>query len=238
MPGYCGAQFNFDMNRIGKNMGESGEELEGVIVAGNTHNFTSLHANDICSTLRCNIGSCSSSAIERVPVTQYQLIDVIMGAQKVDGYSSRIYKTFTPALCQSLTHFTLSGGNVMVSGAYIGSDMMAADEQKFTADIFKYQLTGVQPNDSITFVSGMNTELTVYGRMNEVRYPVPRMDVISPVGGAFPTMAYRPAGVSAAVAYQGADYHSLAFGFPLESITDVEVRRSIFYAATQFLLNR
>ena len=238
MPGYCGAQFNFDITRIGKDMGESSEELEGVIVAGNTHDFTSLHANDICSTLRCNVGSCSSSAIERVPVTQYQMMDVIMGVQKIDGYSSRLYKTFTPALQQALTQFTLSGGNVMVSGAYIGSDMMAPQEQQFTADIFKYQLTGVQPNDSITTITGMNTELTVYGRMNEVGYPVPRMDIISPVEGAFPTMAYRPVGQSAAVAYQGNDYHSLAFGFPLESITDAQVRRSIFYAAAQFLLNR
>ena len=84
----------------------------------------------------------------------------------------------------------------------------------------------------------MNTELTVFGRMNEIGYPVPRMDIISPVEGAFPTMAYRPVGQSAAVAYQGNDYHSLAFGFPLESITDVQVRRSIFYAAAQFLLNK
>lgn len=238
MPGYCGAQFNFDINRIGKQLGESGEELEGMIVAGNTHDFTTRHAKDIASTLRCNIGSCSSAAIERVPVTQYHLMDIIMGAQKVDGYSSRLYKTFTPELRNAVTHFTLSGGNVMVSGAYIGSDMLSPEEQRFTSDVFKYRLTGVQPNDSITTISGMNTELTVFGRMNEVCYPVPCMDVISPVEGAFPTMAYRPVGLSAAVAYQGADYHSLAFGFPLECITDPHVRRSIFYAATQFLLTK
>ncbi len=238
MPGYCGAQFNFDLKRIGKDMGESGEELEGVIVAGNSHDFIRRHAEDICSSLRCNIGSCTSSAIERVPVTQYQLMDIIMGAQKIDGYSSRLYKTFTPVLQDAVSKFTLSGGNVMVSGAYIGSDMLAPEEQRFTADVFKYRLTGVQPNDSITTISGMNTELTVFKQMNETCYPIPRMDIISPLEGAFPTMAYRPVGLSAAVAYQGNDYHSIAFGFPLECITDPQVRRSIFYASTQFLLQR
>ncbi len=238
MPGYCGAQFNFDLKRIGKEMGESGEELEGVIVAGNSHDFIRRHAEDICSSLRCNIGSCTASAIERVPVTQYQLMDIIMGAQKIDGYSSRLYKTFTPVLQDAVSKFTLSGGNVMVSGAYIGSDMLAPEEQRFTADIFKYHLTGVQPNDSITTISGMNTELTVFKQMNETCYPIPRMDIISPLEGAFPTMAYRPVGLSAAVAYQGNDYHSIAFGFPLECITDPQVRRSIFYASTQFLLQR
>ncbi len=165
-------------------------------------------------------------------------MDLIMGAQKIDGYSSRLYKTFTPVLQEAVNKFTLSGGNVMVSGAYIGSDMLAPEEQRFTADIFKYQLTGVQPNDSITTISGMNTELTVFKQMNETCYPIPRMDVISPLEGAFPTMAYRPVGLSAAVAYQGNDYHSIAFGFPLECITDPQVRRSIFYASTQFLLQR
>lgn len=238
MPGYCGAQYDFDLKCIGKTMGESGEELEGMIVAGNTHDFIRRHAEDICSSLRCNVGSCTSAAIERLPVTEYQLMDIIMGAQKVDGYSSRIYKTFTPTLQDAVNRFTTSGGNVMVSGAYIGSDMALPEEIKFTEDIFKYRLAGVQANDSATTISGMNTELTVYGKMNEICYPVTYMDVIVPLEGAFPTMAYRPVGQSAAVAYQGSDYHSIAFGFPLECITDPYVRRSIFYASTQFLLSR
>lgn len=237
-PGYCGRQTVFSKQLMGRTMGESGTELEGIIIAGNTHDYSLRHATDICQMMRCNIGSATVGAVDRVPVTQYQVMDVVMGAQRDDGYSSLRYKTFTPAFMQTLQNFTLGGGNVMVSGAYIASDMLSPEEQAFTASILKYQAGGQQTNDEATTVSGMNTEVNVYGQPCEANYSVPRMDVLVPVQEAFPSMAYRPSGLPAAVAYPGQDYRCMAWGFPIECITDGQTRRNILFASLQFLLSR
>ena len=85
---------------------------------------------------------------------------------------------------------------------------------------------------------GMNTQVNVYRLPCEAHYSVPSMDVLVPVGNAFPSMAYRPSGLPAAVAYPGQDYRCMAWGFPLECITDDQTRRSILYASLQFLLGR
>lgn len=238
MPGYCGIQTVFDKQYLGRSLGQSGQEMEGMIVAGNTHDYSTRHAMDICQMMRCNIGSATVGAVDRVPITQYQLMDIVMGAQRDDGYSALRYKTFTPALMQTIQHFTISGGCVMVSGSYIASDMLTAEERRFTADVFKYENGGCQPNDSLTLVSGMNTQVNVYRLPCEAHYSVPSMDVLVPVGNAFPSMAYRPSGLPAAVAYPGQDYRCMAWGFPLECITDDQTRRSILYASLQFLLGR
>ena len=238
MPGYCGIQTVFDKQYLGRSLGQSGQEMEGMIVAGNTHDYSTRHAMDICQMMRCNIGSATVGAVDRVPITQYQLMDIVMGAQRDDGYSALRYKTFTPALMQTIQHFTISGGCVMVSGSYIASDMLTAEERQFTADVFKYENGGCQPNDSLTLVSGMNTQVNVYRLPCEAHYSVPSMDVLVPVGNAFPSMAYRPSGLPAAVAYPGQDYRCMAWGFPLECITDDQTRRSILYASLQFLLGR
>ena len=62
------------------------------------------------------------------------------------------------------------------------------------------------------------------------------MDCLAPVDEGFCTMVYAPSGESAAVAYQGSDYHSFVMGFPLESITDSYLRVSILSGILRFLI--
>ena len=236
--GYCGYQYNFSKSRLGYDLGQSGDELLGMILMGNTHDYTTQHAQDFLTGGNYTIGSCEADALGVIPTASYQMMDVIMGAQRVDGYSGRIYKTFTPELQQQLQTYLSQGGRLMVSGAYIGSDMQSSSEQAFTSKVLKYQFMGQESQESLSAINGMNTQVSLFRNPSEQHYWITRSDILQPTEGAFSTMTYQPDQQSAAIAYQGQDYRTMAFGFPLECIENTELRRSIMNAALQFLLTK
>ena len=126
----------------------------------------------------------------------------------------------------------------MVSGAYIGSDMQVDADRTFTSNVLKYQFVQQESHESLSSIDGMNTQVSLYRNPSEQHYWITRSDVLQPVGGAFTTMIYQIDQQSAAIAYQGQDYRTMAFGFPLECIENTELRCSIMNAALQFLLTK
>lgn len=243
MPGYCGYQLCFDKKHYtgeGANgFGYSGNELSGMILAGNTHDYTTRHAIDILSMGAFNISSCHSGALEKSEkLSRYEMIDLILGAQKMDGYSLTAKKSFTPEMRRMLTAYTQSGGSVLVSGAFIGSDMLNSDEQEFVSSVLKYVYEGSICTDSINSVQGLNSDVTIYGQPNEQNYWIRQVDALRAVNGSFPTMLYTQNKYAAAIAYQGHDYRTMCFGFPLECIKEVELRRQILNASVIFLTNK
>ena len=241
-PGYCGYQQYFLRNGLGKESstgtGYSGSELEGLVLAGNTHDFTTAHARDFMTAGKYTVASCTSDALTLPMAQQYQMMDLVMGAQRQDGYSSKIYKTFTQPIQEVLSSYTQSGGSVLVSGSYIASDMQNDMERNFTQNTLKYQFQSSESVDTLLQVQGMNMECSLFNLPNEQHYWIRRSDILQPTSNAFPVMVYTGNGLCAAVAYQGNDYHSMAFGFPLECIQDEASRRAIMAACLQFLLTK
>lgn len=241
MPGYCGYQIFYDKTGYGREgsngLGFSGSELEGMILAGNTHDYTVRHARDILAGGVYTIGSCTADAIRNMPLQAYQLMDIVMGAQKNDGYSMRNYKTFTYDLQQAISNYARLGGRILVSGAFIGSDMKNAEDKYFTENILKYRHYSAISTDSLNVIQGMNTTATFYNEPNELNYWIRQADVLQATEGAFCSMLYAGCGLSAGVAYPGNDYRAMSFGFPLECIQDTETRRAIMSASIRFLLN-
>lgn len=111
-------------------LGYSGSELEGVVIKGNEFNYIPEHAKAIMASDKYNIVSCSKSAVEndKVVLNKYNCIDVILGLEKDDGYSLNYYKTFSSSFQKQLADYK---GNLIVSGAYIGSDMKAVRNRNF-----------------------------------------------------------------------------------------------------------
>lgn len=244
MPGYCGRQINSNKRGMGREgpgaLGYSTSEFEGLILAGNTMDWATRHARDlILAANGCvNIGSCSSHAAERTgfDTSSYQLMDIACGLTRADGYSLRQSKTFSPAMMQAVAEHTRRGGSILVSGAYIGSDMTSADERLFTATYLKYACTESLSTDCLTDIAAQNTSFNIYRTPNEQSYCVQHIDCLQPVNGAFCPLLYAPFNKPAAVAYNGTDYHSYALGFPLESIIDGEARVSLLRGILQFLV--
>lgn len=242
-PGYCGRQLSFNKSGYGKEvddgMGVSSDEWEGMFLAGNTHDYSVRHAADILTKhYDCNISSSTPIQLPNLDLRGYNIADFILGAQKDDGYSLTRRKAFTPEMLTAISQLTLQGSSILVSGAFIGSDVHNAEQDAFVADKLKYRFVGSAPTDSICSVQGLDNTATIYSRPNEQNYWLSYTDVIEGVGGAFNAMVYTAGNHSAAVAYPGPGYRVIAFGFPLECITDRETRRSIMNISIDFLLGK
>lgn len=244
MPGYCGRQICFDKAGIGREgyggLGHSTAELEGMIIAGNTMDWCTRHARDLISASNglITISSCTQDAIGRgtLDLRNFQLMDLVFGLDKIDGYSRQQSKVFTPQLRQAASDLSRSGGSLLVSGAFVGSDMTTQNDRLFTRSILKYEYAGALDADSLTNITGMGASFDIFRRLNEQSYSVPAVDCLAAVEGGFCSMVYSPSGESAAVAYQGPSYRSFTMGFPFESITDRNIRLALLQGILQFLL--
>lgn len=240
-PGFCGRQQGFDKNNYGKEnatgFGISSDEYEGMILAGNTHDYSTRHATDILTKHPgYNISSCTPALLSELDLRPYRLADFIFGAQKDDGYSLTRRKAFTPQIQSAISQLILQGASVLISGAFVGSDMTTPDDAGFLANKLKYRFVTATPTDSICAVEGLGHSTTLWTRPNEQNYWVRSTDVIEGIGGAFNTMIYGSSGYAAAIAYPGNDYRVMAFGFPIDCITDAETRRNIMDIAVSYLL--
>ncbi len=242
--GWLGQQQVFDSSRIGiedsTGLGYSSAELAGTFIAGNDCNDVRHHAEALQTAGGYNILSTSTQAIENGDVTLgpvFACVDLLLGLERNDGHSLVHYKSFTPAIQKQLRGYTATGGNLLVSGAYVGTDMQQPDEQAFLSEVLKVRLEGVNREASGT-ISGLGTTFNFHRLLNEQHYAATQSDLLMPSGeGAFPAMVYANQ-TSAAVAYNGSDYHAFTMGFPFECITDKNKRASIMRGIMDFLNNR
>ena len=166
----------------------------------------------------------------------YQMMDLVFGLNKADHYSLLQTRVFSPRLIQMVAEFVRSGGNILASGAYVGTDLSSDDDRLFARSILKYDFAESLPTDSLSGLTGMSTSFDIYRTFNEKRYRVSSVDCIQPTEGAFCPLIYTPTQKSAAVAYNGTDYRAFTLGFPLESIIDDETRIAVLRGIIQFLI--
>ena len=130
----CGAQTEFSRKQTGKELGRSGSEWEGMKIAGNSFDYPFIHGKAIQASGDYSFVSCSDEAVEsgRIPLEAYDIVDYILGLEKEDRQSNpasnAYYKTFSSAMQRALTAYCQSGGNLLVSGSYLGSDMNGSQE--------------------------------------------------------------------------------------------------------------
>ena len=238
---YCGRQRTFSKSGFGgydtEELGFSGNELADLLLAGNTFDFPTRHAQDfLLADTALSLSSCSSSALEQGRVTGgYHLIDLILGAQRNDGYSLNARPTFSPELYNSLEAFTKGGGSLLVSGAYISEET----DPTFSANVLHLIPDGTYAlTDSTSELQGMNTQFSLYCQPNEVSYSVRRLSVMAPTADAFTAVVSATLPSSLAVAHLGTNHRTLTYGFPLECIREIDTRRAIMGATLNFLLNK
>ena len=237
----CGAQTEFSRKQTGKELGRSSDEWEGLKIAGNTFDYSFIHGKAIQAAGNYSFVSCSDEAVEngRVPLEVYNIVDYILGLEKEDRQSNparnTYYKTFSSPMQRALTSYCQSGGNLLISGSYIGSDMNNSQgDREFTQNLLKYAY-GQSITDSYSGnISGLGRTFSIPRLPNEYAYPVTAPECILPTGGAFPVLTYNSGNQSAAIAYQG-NYRTFVMGFPFESIEKETDRNAIMASILQFL---
>ena len=237
--GWSGQQINFDRSQMGiedGGLGYTGEELTGMLIAGNDFNYVKTHAEAIASAQKYNIISCSNEALEtaKMQFKHVAAIDLILGLERNDGHSLCYYKTFTSSMQHTLQAFTKGGGALLVSGAYIGSDMTNNDERQFLANTLKCEYAGRSLAETDQVI-GLGTNFQYWKELNEEHYAATSTDILQPVGPAYTAMQYAD-GFTAAVAYKGPDYSAFVMGFPFECIKNGQKRSSIMQGLLNYLI--
>lgn len=235
--------------------GDSYGNYETAVIAGNSFDYPALHGQALLAA-GYSFTSCSNEAVEEglVELTDYRLVDLILGKQRQTkmgrgGITPLQYKSFGPQLQEALTHFCRNGGGLLVSGAFVGSDLWdsrlvpsnEADRQ-WAMEVLKYKWRVGQAATEgrvkcVGTVLGLpGSEYDFYHTPNSACYVVESPDAIEPAcTEATTVMRYSENGLSAAVAYGGTDYRTCILGFPLEALTSTQQLATLMQQIMHFL---
>lgn len=222
--------------------GDSYGDHETQVIAGNTFDYPAIHGSAILKAGYSFVSS-SDEAIEtgQISINNYQYVDLILGKEcqtKMGrkGVKPLEFKTFNKKMQNALTAYCNQGGNLFVSGAYVGTDLWdnplataEAADKDFATKVLKYKWrvgqaakTGQVKSVTSPFPA-LSGNYTYYNKLNSDSYIVESPDAIEPASReAYTFMRYSENNLSAGVAYKG-KYKTCILGFPFESVrTDAE----------------
>ena len=222
--------------------GASDMHRAGEIIAGNTFDYASVHGK---AMLKAGYPFYSCSNETFVQDSSFRAgawtVDLICGKQVTTTVGSGMqqkYTVFTSGMQDALQAFTSGGGNVLVSGANIGTDIwdrvypVKADSIfreksiKFAGGVLGYKwMSNVSSRRAE--VKGVSNPMVSFGRYsffnepNEVVYSVESPDGIVPSSSKGRTvLRYADTGISAGVCFEGNGYRTVCLGFPIETLRD------------------
>lgn len=238
--------------------GDSYGNHETQVIAGNTFDYPAVHGAGILkagySFVSCSDESLAPSpkAREEVSMSEYKYIDLILGKEcqtKMGrgGVKPLEFKTFSKPMQDAIAAYCKQGGNIFVSGAYVGTDLwdnrLATAEEgdkKFATEVLKYKwragqaaITGKVKSVASPFAA-LAGNYSYHSELNPDSYVVESPDAIEPVGKeAYTVMRYSENNLSAGVAYSGA-YKTCVLGFPFESVRTEAERDALMKAILMF----
>lgn len=217
--------------------GGSYTDHSGTIVAGNTFDFVSKHGKAILEA-GFAFDSCAAEAWDGT--SNAFAVDIICGKQVTTrvghGAMPDRYQVFSPSIQKAIKTFTSKGGNIIISGAYIATDAWEAIYQgvprapeatrSFIRDNLGYKAVTNYGDRSGTVLPSHGTglpEVTYNRDYSPAIYRIENPDGIAPANPDFGKfiMKYKGTGIGAAVLSQGKGYKVAAFGFPLETCSNL-----------------
>ncbi len=243
--------------------GASYDDYAGKVVAGNTGDYAAIHGKAIMEA-GYSFYSCSNEAVDRY-VEDAWAIDLICGKQVTvneSDFNCTEYQVFPVELQKTLSSFTERGGNVLISGSYIATDVWdriyphqadscyIEDSRKFVRKVLGYKWVRNQASRSgrVEFIDGNDEEngidisplaSQIWSYHNEINpdfYCVESPDAISPAssktGGAF--MRYSDTRLPAGVYFNGKGYKTVSIGFPIETLKNNKDINNIISKTLEF----
>ena len=251
---YIGSQYEFRreipwMDDDSPGFGASYADYESKVIAGNTFDYTAIHGNAFAkegySFVSAGRAAVESGAVE---LKAYPIIDIIMGKQRQykigRGTGDVKFKVFTPELMRAIEDYVKIGGNILLSGAYIGTDVWDSIEmddstKNFVKRVLKYEWRTNHASKT-GYARAVQSPYKFSGHFsfhtvpNEFSYTSEAPDGIDPVGkDAWTVLRYQDNNISAGVAYRG-EYRSLSIGFPIETLKSKEQIEMIIKNAINF----
>lgn len=227
---YIGEQFDFDTRHPWITDDECGWgscycDQQAALTMGNTFDYPVLHGKALAEMGYSYI-SANAYAIDTI--ADVDAVDLIMGKQKLTILGTdTAFKSFTPELQKVVADYLAKGGNLLVSGAHIASDMQSPKDKAFIKEQLHctYRCNHASEQGSLVVnrrVLSPGT-YTFHATPNANCIHTENPDCILPADGAQAVAKYADTQLNAAVAYDGAENQkgkTLAWGFMLESTQD------------------
>jgi len=256
---FTGNQYEFSPEVVYKGnekqgFGASGTELEGKVIAGNSFDYPYLHGKSIQYAGYSFVSSSVKSVMagDIIP-GDFDAVNLILGKQRqtMSGNVKKIpdFKTFPLDLQHKLTDYCRQGGRLMVSGAFITTDMYADNDSNDIA--FIENTLNIKPLKRDTcvlnsiFFDHQYTDLfkgcenfEFNNKPDDKMYFVEKPEVIEPANNqAINICRYEGSDLCAGVVYQGY-YKTCTFGFPFETIKEEDSRNKLMRNVLRFFFSK
>ncbi len=252
--GYIGAQYDFDasskwLDDDSPGNGASYANMETEVIVGNTKDYCILHGKAI-KAAGFSFDSASDEAISSglIDLENYKYMDIIYGEQKAtpwpkDNGKKPRFRVFPKAFMSAVEDFTSMGGNVFLSGAYVGTDLLGdTTKMNFANNVLKYRWRTDHASKSGNVYSvnsallGDNSKYRFITEFDPQIYGAENPDALEAAkgSGGLTVMRYSENNVSAAVAYNGENYNTFVMGFPFECIKLENERNSLMKRILEF----
>lgn len=231
----------------------------GKVIAGNTFEYTHVHGKALLK-LGYPFQSCSRDVFCKDSTIRNEswCADFICGRQvtSVMPDDSERFRVFPSELQEAIRHYTSKGGHLIISGAYIGTDVWSKlypvtpnksrfkKTEAFVKDILGYKYGGNYGSKTgcIQMTSGgvlkwkPGKYFNICNTPNKNRYCVENPDAILPASKDASIIArYADTGAPAGIAYTRDGYKTVCYGFPIETLTTDEDIQTILGSSIGFL---
>ena len=226
--------------------GGSHSDYAGKSVAGNTFDYPYVHGKSVLKAgypfYSCsNETFCSDSTFS----IHAWALDLICGKQVTtvtgNDMNTARFTVFSYGLQDAVETFTDRGGNVLISGSNIGTDIedgifpyrhdreYVKTSTDFTRSVLGYRWatnnassTGrIEYKSDSTFVQTGGKAGELYTEPNPVKYSVEAPDGLVPAAKSGKViMRYSDTGISAGICHQGDGYRTVCIGFPIEALKE------------------
>ncbi len=219
----------------------------GIPVAGNSFDYPAVHGRALLKLgfPFCSMSSESFSA-DTTLAALFSTVDLICGAQLSTksgrGVSPTRYQVFPKQLQEALCVWARKGGNILVSGSRIATDIWGniygikvdtsatESSKQFVQNVLGYKWASSYASNT-----GDLAGMPFYNEMNEECYAVPHPDGIRNADGRGSVwLRYGSSGIPAAVKFNAEDHKAVSVGVPLECLKNDSDRERIFREAFEF----
>ncbi|MBN1300912.1 MAG: fibronectin type III domain-containing protein [Melioribacteraceae bacterium] len=256
---YTGRQHDFDPSHTWRTddipgHGASYANYENKIIAGNTFDFGYTHGESLMAN-GLSFVTVSDETVENktVPLNDYKFIDLIFGEEKETGWIKsytdslvgKQFKTFNDSMKSRITDYLSGGGNIFVSGSYIGTDMFYGRKKddpdiEFVMNVLKYKLSSnhavvegnVESANSVFLPEGFSFKFNT--ELNDSIYAAEAPDAITNTKDSEVLLRYSENLYGSAVGYKN-EYGIVAFGFPFEIILGNNDRDLVMKSILEYL---
>lgn len=252
---FSGHQTEFRRS-AGDGFGKSSDRYITSVIAGNTFDFVSLHGQSIADA-GYGFVSCAVEAVEngKVNLKDYKCVDLILGKQKETtlgkGVSGWEYKTFSKELQNAISAYVEKGGDILISGQYVVSDMYSgrssdADREFISGTLGCLPIEGDKiRNPRIDIIdtderTGLSIERYTYNnQLNDEIYIVEKPDLLSANinAGAEILMKFADTDAGAAILKRDGKSKSIVMSIPFETIKDLEQRNRLMMEILDYFDN-